>query len=294
MEEIVSRSVEESTGGVCVQGLLLNNLRFADDIAVITNNNSDQQDLGNRLNTESTRFGMEISAEKSKTLVVGKTPETLRSPVKLSGKQLEQAKQFKYLGCNMPDTGRSTNEVKMRAAMAMSSLIKVDKLWKSQKISFGVKLRLLRSIVIPVLLYGCESCTYSEEILKKFNAFECMCYRRLLGISWRDRRTNESVKEHVEGLAGVQKPLIQIVQERKMKFFGHVTRHPSELRLANTIMHGRVPGDRGRGRPRRSWVKDICEWTRRKPSQAIRLAEIGESRIIHNQSAPTDPEISLT
>ena len=201
LEVIVSRSVEESTAGVCVQGLLVNNLPFADDIALITDNSSDLQDLTNRLNIESTRFGMEISAEKSKIFVVGKTPETLRSPVKLSGKQLEQVKQFKYLGCIMPDTGRSTTEVKIRAAMAMSSLIKMDKLWKSQKISFGVKRRLLRSIVISVLLYGCESWTYSEEILKKLHAFEFKCYRRLLGISWMDRHTNESVKEQVKGFS---------------------------------------------------------------------------------------------
>ena len=80
-------------------------------------------------------------------VVVGKTPETLWTHVKLSGKQLEQVKQFKYLGCDMPDAGRSTNKVKIRAAMAMSSLIKMDKFWKSKKISFVVKLRLLRSIV---------------------------------------------------------------------------------------------------------------------------------------------------
>ena len=65
----------------------MNNLRFADDIALTTDNSNELQDLTNRLNTESTRFGMEISAEKSKTLVVGETLEILRTPVNLSGKQ---------------------------------------------------------------------------------------------------------------------------------------------------------------------------------------------------------------
>ena len=87
LEEIVSRKVEELTGGVCVQGLLVNNLRFGDDIALITDNSNELEDLTNRLNTESTRFGMEISEEKSKTLVVGETLEILRTPLKLSGKQ---------------------------------------------------------------------------------------------------------------------------------------------------------------------------------------------------------------
>ena len=78
LEEIVSRTVEV-TGGVSVQGLLVNNLRFADDVVLITDNSNELQDLIKRcrLNTESTRFEMEISAEKSKTLGVGKTPETL-------------------------------------------------------------------------------------------------------------------------------------------------------------------------------------------------------------------------
>ena len=124
LEEIGSRKVEELTGGVCVQGLLVNNLRFADVIALTTNNSNELQDLTNKLNTESTRFGMEISEEKSKTLAVGETPETLRTPLNLSGKQLEKVKQFKYLGRSMPDSGRSTNEVKIRAVMAMLSSAK--------------------------------------------------------------------------------------------------------------------------------------------------------------------------
>jgi len=81
----------------------------------------------------------------------------------------------------------------------MPSPVKMDKLLKDQNISF-------------------ESWKYNEEIVKKINAFEFKCYRRLMGISWRDRRTNESVKEQVEDLAGVQKPPIQIAQERKMNY----------------------------------------------------------------------------
>jgi len=159
LEEIVSRTVEQLTGGVCFQGLLVNNLRFADDIALITDKSNELKLLTDRLNTELTRFRVENSAEKSKTFAVGKTPETLRTPVKLSLKELEQVKQFKYLACGMPDSGRSTNKGKIRAVIAMSSLAKMDKLWKGQTISFGVKLTLLRSIVISVLLYGCEPWT---------------------------------------------------------------------------------------------------------------------------------------
>ena len=102
------------------------------------------------------------------------------------------------------------------------------------------------------------------------------------------------MKEQVEDLVGVQKPINQIAKESKIKFFGHVTRHLSELRLANTIMHGRVPGNRGRGRPRRSWVnRYIFVGTKLAIGSLIRLAEMRELRIIQIQSASTDPERSF-
>lgn len=108
---------------------------------------------------------------------------------------------------------------------------------KCHNISFRVKLRLLRSIVISVFIYGCESSTYNEEIVTKINAFEFKCCRRLLGIPWKDTRRNMSVKKQVKDFARLQKLLIQIAQG---------TSHPSELKLANIIMHGHFSASRGK------------------------------------------------
>lgn len=83
---------------------------------------------------------------------------------------------------------------------------------KCHKISFRVKLRLLRSTVISVFIYGCESSTYNEEIVTKINAFEFKCCRRLLGIPWKDRRRNMSVKKQVKDFARLHKLQIQIAQ----------------------------------------------------------------------------------
>ena len=83
---------------------------------------------------------------------------------------------------------------------------------KCHNISFRVKLRLLRSIAISVFIYGYESSTYNEEIVTKINAFEFKCCRRLLGIPWKDRRRNMSVKKQVKDFARLQKLLIHIAQ----------------------------------------------------------------------------------
>eukprot|EP00794_Sanderia_malayensis_P013234 gene13234-biopygen10555 len=102
-----------------------------------------------------------------------------------------------------------------------------------------------KSVTTSVLLYGCKAWTYNEEIEKKINACEMWCNKKMLGIKWTDRRANESVRQQVANMAGsVQCGLLEIAKERKLRLFGHVTRHPGDLELANTIIHGRDPGTR--------------------------------------------------
>ena len=167
----------------------------------------------------------------------------------------------------------------------------MDKLWNDQTISFGEKLRLLRSIVISVLLYGCESWTYKEELVKKINAFQFKCYRRLLGISWRYRRTNESVnqwKNRWETLPEFRNPTLKLRKNGKWNYSAM-----SQFRLVNTIMHGWFPGNRGRGRPRRCWITDIRESTRSTPYHCRLSGLLRRETMIQHQSTSTDPERSL-
>ena len=104
--------------------------------------------------------------------------------------------------------------------------------------------------MVSILLYGCESWTLTAELEKKIQAFETKCFRRLLHISWTERKTKEFVCNQVAILAGPQEPLLATVKRRKMMWFGHATRHNA---LANTILQGTLKGSR-RGRPRKSWT----------------------------------------
>ena len=137
-------------------------------------------------------------------------------------------------------------------------MTKLSTIWKDKDISLSTKIRLMRSLVISICLYACESWTLNKEIEKRIQAFEMRCYRRILGITYKDRVTNQEVEEKVRKAAGPLKKLLRIVKERKLKWFGHITRSNG---LAKTIMQGTVPGRRERGRPRRQWGDDIREWT---------------------------------
>ena len=135
-------------------------------------------------------------------------------------------------------------------------MVCLDKIWKSNISS--TKYRLFKSLVVSILLYGCESWTLLAEAEKRIRSFETKSMRRMLGISWREHKTNEYVMKRVKDLVGPQEPLLTTVKRRKLVWFGHTTRHNS---LSKTIMQGTVAGARKRGRQRKCWIDNIKEWT---------------------------------
>ena len=112
--------------------------------------------------------------------------------------------------------------------------------------------------MLSVLLYGCESWTLLAETERKIQAFEHKCFRKLLGISYREHKTNDFVRQKVESIVGSQEPVLATVKRRKLMWFGHISRHDS---LCKTIMQGKVEGGRRRGRQRKSWSDNIKDWT---------------------------------
>ena len=102
-----------------------------------------------------------------------------------------------------------------------------------------------------MVLYGCEAWTPLKKDIERLLAFEMKCYRRILHISWKDRVTNEKVREKV----AIQKSQLLIqVKRLKLSYFEHTKRHPS---LEKLILEGTLEGTRGRGRPRVQWVDNI-------------------------------------
>ena len=154
-------------------------------------------------------------------------------------------------------------------------------------------MRLYRALVLSTLLYGCESWTMTAETTKRVQTFETKCFRRMLGISWSDRKTNDFVRAQVTSRAGPQEPLLATIKRRKLTWFGHVTRHNS---LPKTILQGTLEGGRKRGRQAKSWLDNIKEWTRMDTPTLIRKAEYRASwrRLAHSASlmSPLRPQRS--
>lgn len=286
LENIMREALHDFQSTISMGGRVVSNLRFADDIDLMGGSNQELQDLTSRLVERAGAYGMEVSSEKSKVMV--NSANNTNAQISMNGQQLEEVAAFKYLGATLTKDGRSTTEIRVRLGIATSAMAKLTTIWKSRDISFPTKIKMFRSLVLSILLYGCESWTLTAETTKRLEAFETKCYRCLLGISWADKKTNDFVRNEVNRLAGQQAPLLSLVKGRKLSWFGHITRHNA---LPKTILQGTLEGGRRRGRQVKCWMDNIKDWTRLDSPSLIRKAEDRAGwRRLAAQSALVSPQ----
>ena len=128
----------------------------------------------------------------------------------------------------------------------------LDGIFKSRDITLPTKVHLVKAMVFPVVMYGCESWTVKQAERQRIDAFELWCWRRLLGIPWTARRSNQSIlKEISPGCA-----LEGMVLKLKLQYFGHLMRRVDSLE--KTVMLGGI-GGRRRGQPRMRWLDGITD-----------------------------------
>ena len=170
---------------------------------------------------------------------------------------METVDHFKYLGAIIGDEG-SRREVLSRAAQTMAALARLKIIWKDKNIRIKHKIRLIRAMVMTIFLSACETWTLTAELQRGIQSLEFRCFRKILGISYKDRVTNEHVRKTIVKHIGPYEDLLATLKRRKLKWYGHVTRSDS---LTKVILQGTVEGSRRRGRPKKSWSDNIAEWT---------------------------------
>ena len=143
--------------------------------------------------------------------------------IKVKDYNLETVTNFKYLGAIVTDEG-TKREVLTRIAQATSPLTKLKTVWKDRKIASKHRIQILRSIVTSAFIYACETWTLTAEMETTDPTFEMRCYRKIFGISFRDRITNEDVRNRVRAAIGPHDDLLSIVKTRKLRWYEHVTR----------------------------------------------------------------------
>ena len=162
------------------------------------------------------------------------------------------------------------SEIRSRIAQTIATLTKLKVIWDDKNIDLSSKIRLMRSLVMSLFLYSCETWTLTAEVERKIQTVEMRSFRRLLGISYNDHIINEEVRSRIRKAIGPYEELLSTVKRRKMKWYGHVKRASG---LAKTVPQGAVRGGRKRGRQRKRWEDNIRDWMGLELRDAVRRAE---------------------
>ena len=235
LENIMQEPLHNFNGTISINGREISNLRLADDIDLIAGTEQLQQ-LTKTLERRVRAYGMEIRAEKSNIMVNSRIAP---STILMNGEHLEEIKSFKYTRLIISSEGDATGEICTQINLAASVIAKLKKIWSNSNIKTATKIRLYKSLVVSVLTYRCESWTLKAESERGIATFEMKYFRRILKISYRDHITNISVMQAIAEAAGPQEPLFATEKRRKLKWFGHTTRHNTKEILQGTVKGGR-------------------------------------------------------
>ena len=247
-----------------IGGRSLPELRYADDTVLLSTTPEGLEKMIHSVKNHSQDQNLFLNAKKTKIM---KTDKTERSTnIIIDGDLIEEVVDFDYLGSLITQNGDGMKEIRRRLGISTRKLKSMEKLWKGN--NDQTKLKFLRSLIFPIATYGSETWSLSKEAEKKINAFELRCYRKILRISYVDRRTNASVLNELGNIP--ENWLQNTILSRKMKYFGHVKRHDC---LEKDIYEGIIEGKRGRGRPRRRWSQDISDRLNTSVTEAGRRAQ---------------------
>ena len=171
----------------------------------------------------------------------------------IDGETVETVSEFIFGGSKITVDGDRSHEIKRRLLFGRKVTTNLDSIFKSRDITLPTKVRLVKGMVFPVVIYGCEIWTVKKAERQRIDAFELWCWRRLLRVPWTAGRSNQSIlKEIISGCS-----LEGLMLKLKLQYFGPLMRRVDSLE--KTLMLGGIGGRRRRGRQRMRWLDGITD-----------------------------------
>ena len=179
--------LEEAQAGIKIAGRNINNFRYADDTTLIAESKEELKSLLMKVKEESAKVGLKLNIQKTKIMVSGPIPSW-----EIDEETVETVSDFIFLGSKITANGDYSHEIQRCLLLGRNVMTNLDSIFK-RDITLLTKVRLVKVMVFPVGMYGCESWTVKKAEHRRIDAFEVWCWRRLLRVPWTARRSNQSI-----------------------------------------------------------------------------------------------------
>ena len=184
--------LEEAQTGIKIAGRNLNNLRYADDTTLKAESEEELKSLLMKVKEESKKVGLKLNIQKTKIMASGPITSW-----QIDRGMVETVADFIFLGSKITADGDCSHEIKRRLLLGRKAMINQDSILKSRDITLPTKVHLVKAIVFPVVMYGCESWSITKAEHRRIDAFELWCWRRHLRVPWTARRSNQSILKEI-------------------------------------------------------------------------------------------------
>ena len=177
--------LEEAQAGIKITGRNINNLRYADDTTLMTESKEHLKSLLMKVKEENEKVDLKLNIKKTK--IMASVPIT---SWQIDGETVETVTSFIFGGSKTTADGDCSHEMKRRLLLGRTVMTNLDSILNSRDITLPTKVRLVKAMVFPVVMYGCESWTIKKAEHQRIDTFELWCWRRLLRVPWTARRSN--------------------------------------------------------------------------------------------------------
>ena len=225
--------LEEAQARIKIAGRNINNLRYADDTTLMAESEEELKNLLMKVKEESEKVGLKLNIQKTRSMASGSiTSWEIRG---------ETVVRLYFWGSKITADGDCSHEIKRCLLLGRKVMTNLDSIFKSRDITLPTKVHLIKAMVFPVVMYGCEIWTVKKAECLRTDAFELWCWRRLLRDPWTARRSNQSILKEISPGCSLQGLMLKL----KLQYFAHLMRRADSL--GKTLILGGIGGRRRRG-----------------------------------------------
>ena len=204
--------LDKAQTGIKIAGRNINNFGYADDTTLMAESEEELKSLLMKVKEESEKVVLKLNIQKTKIMASGPITSWQKG-----GETVEIVADFIFWGSKITADGDCSHEIKRRLLPERKVMTILDSILKSRDITLPTKVCLVKAMVFPVVMYGCEGWTRKKAERQTIDAFELWCWRRLLRVPWTARRSNQSILKVITGYS-----LEGLMLKLKLQYFGHL------------------------------------------------------------------------
>ena len=201
--------LEEAEAGIKIAGRNINKLRYADDTTRMAESEEELKGLLMKVKEESEKVGLKLNIQKTKIMASG--------PITSWEIDGETVSDFIFWGSKITADGDGNHEIKRCLLLGRKVMTTLDSIFRSRDITLPAKVRVVKAMVFPLVMYGCESWTIKKAEHRRIDAFELWCWR-LLRVPWTARRSNQSILKEISPKCSLEGMMLKL----KLQYFGHL------------------------------------------------------------------------